>query len=144
VSFVRRKYAAEGGGAPRAPGARRRLSRGCCPRRPTNGRPPPAAGPTAAASSHSSPAPCAPAFFIDYDTKDGRHPTGIPGYRAAVRDGCSDGVVLDCSGGLPPPEQAVRQEMRTTGRYRLTGSLPYRTSTGAGHFEIWVRQKSAA
>ncbi|MEU7302853.1 hypothetical protein AB0950_06780 [Streptomyces sp. NPDC007189] len=53
-------------------------------------------------------------------------------------------MVLDYSGGLPPAEQAVRQEMRTTGRYRLTGSLPFRTSIGAGHFESWVRQKSAA
>ncbi|MGW1913038.1 ArnT family glycosyltransferase [Streptomyces sp. NPDC002076] len=81
-------------------------------------------------------------FFIDYKTKDGRHLTGVPGYRAAVREGYFDGVVLDYSGGLAPAEEAVRQEMRLTGRYRLTSSLPYRTSTGAGHFEIWVRQKS--
>ncbi|MER6471671.1 ArnT family glycosyltransferase [Streptomyces collinus] len=79
-------------------------------------------------------------FFIDYRTHDGRHLSGIPGYRAAVRDGYFDGVVLDYSGGLAPAEEAVRQEMRTTGRYRLTSSLPYRTSTGGGHFEIWVRQ----
>lgn len=81
-------------------------------------------------------------FFIDYSTRDGRHLTGVPGYRAAVREGYFDGVVLDYSGGLAPAEEAVRQEMRITGRYRLTGSLPYRTSTGAGHFEIWVRQQS--
>ncbi|MGW7526095.1 hypothetical protein [Streptomyces sp. NPDC054783] len=30
--------------------------------------------------------------------------------------------------------------MRTTVRYRLTGSLPYRTATGAGHFETGRRQ----
>ncbi|MFF7971510.1 glycosyl hydrolase [Streptomyces sp. NPDC007905] len=79
-------------------------------------------------------------FFIDCKTHDGRHLPGIPGYRAAVRDGYFDGVMLDCSGGLPAAEEAVRQEMRTSGRYRLTSSLPYRTSTGTGHFEIWVRR----
>ncbi|MFG2884261.1 ArnT family glycosyltransferase [Streptomyces sp. NPDC048297] len=82
-------------------------------------------------------------FFIDYKTPDGRHLSGIPGYRAAVRDGYFDGVVLNYSGGLPAAEEAVRQEMRSSGRYRLTGSLPYRTSTGGGHFEIWIRQGGA-
>jgi 4-amino-4-deoxy-L-arabinose transferase-like glycosyltransferase len=80
-------------------------------------------------------------FYIDFTTPDGRHLTGIPGYRAAIDAGYFDGVVLDYSGGLPPAEQAVRQEMRLTGTYRLTSSLPYQTSTGGGHFEIWVRQR---
>ncbi|MGW1000399.1 hypothetical protein [Streptomyces sp. NPDC002520] len=42
-----------------------------------------------------------------------------------------------------PAEEAVCQEMRSSGRYRLTGSLPYRTSTGGGHFEIWIGQGGA-
>ncbi|MGW0994840.1 hypothetical protein ACWD5V_16340 [Streptomyces sp. NPDC002523] len=37
----------------------------------------------------------------------------------------------------------MRQETRSSGRYRLTGSLPYRTSTGGGHFEIWIGQGGA-
>ncbi|MCZ0985873.1 glycosyltransferase family 39 protein [Streptomyces diastatochromogenes] len=81
-------------------------------------------------------------FFIDYKAPDGRHLSGVPGYRAAVRAGYFDGVVLNYSGGLPAAQEAVRQEMRTSGRYRLTSSLPYRTSTGGGHFEIWVRQSA--
>ncbi|MFL4909272.1 ArnT family glycosyltransferase [Streptomyces sp. MMS24-I2-30] len=79
-------------------------------------------------------------FYIDYTTSDGRHLTGVPGYRAAIDAGYFDGVVLNYAGGLAPAEQAVREEMRKTGRYRLTSSLPYQTSTGTGHFEIWVRQ----
>jgi hypothetical protein len=82
-------------------------------------------------------------FYIDYARPDGRHLNGIPGYRAAIDAGFFDGVVLDYSAGLPPAEQAVRQEMRLTGRYRLLGALPYQTSTGGGHFEIWVRQRAS-
>jgi hypothetical protein len=82
-------------------------------------------------------------FYIDYATRDGHHLTGIPGYRAAIDASWFDGVVLDYSDGLPAAEQAVRQEMRLTGRYRLLSSLPYQTSTGGGHFEIWVRQTAS-
>ncbi|MDH6140924.1 4-amino-4-deoxy-L-arabinose transferase-like glycosyltransferase [Kitasatospora sp. GP30] len=82
-------------------------------------------------------------FYIDYKTKDGRHLSGIPGYRAAVDDGYFDGVVLDYSNGLPAAEDAVRQELRSTGHYRLLSALPYQTSTVGGHFEIWVRQTSS-
>ncbi|MGW9028333.1 glycosyltransferase family 39 protein [Streptomyces sp. NPDC055722] len=82
-------------------------------------------------------------FYIDYTTPDGRHLNGIPGYRAAIDAGYFDGVVLDYAGSLPPAEQAVRQEMRLTGRYRLLSALPYQTSTGGGHFEIWVRQRAS-
>ncbi|WP_267241716.1 ArnT family glycosyltransferase [Streptomyces sp. PR69] len=81
-------------------------------------------------------------FFIDYETPDGTHLSGIPGYRAAIRDGHFDGVVLNYADGLPPAQQAVRQEMRATGRYRLTSSLPYQSSMGTGHFEIWLRQST--
>lgn len=77
-------------------------------------------------------------FYIDYTGRKGQSITGIPGYRAAIDDGYFSGVVLNYSNGLPAAEEAVREEMRSSGRYRLLSSLPYQTSTGSGHFEIWV------
>lgn len=78
-------------------------------------------------------------FYIDYTGRKGQSLTGIPGYVAAVQDGYFDGVVLNWSNGLPAAEEAVRQELRISGKYRLQSALPYTTSTGGGHFEIWVR-----
>ncbi|MBC3844317.1 hypothetical protein GXW82_41650 [Streptacidiphilus sp. 4-A2] len=82
-------------------------------------------------------------FYIDYTGRKGQSLTGIPGYRAAIDDGYFYGVVLNYSDGLPAAEQAVRDEMRSSGRYRLQSALPYETSTGGGHFEIWVRVPQA-
>jgi len=80
-----------------------------------------------------------PFDYIEYTGRKGRPLSGIPGYLAAIDDGYFYGVVLDYSNGLPAAEEAVRDEMRSTGRYRLQSALPYETSGASGHFEIWVK-----
>lgn len=78
-------------------------------------------------------------FYIDYTGRPGQHLTGIPGYRAAIHDGWFDGVVLDWSDNPGAVENAIREELRVGGRYRLGSALPYRTSGGQGHFEVWLK-----
>ncbi|GAB2710946.1 ArnT family glycosyltransferase [Kitasatospora kifunensis] len=78
-------------------------------------------------------------FYIDYAGRPGQQLTGIPGYVAALQDGYFDGVVLDWSDNPGPVESAIRDQLRSGGRYRLDGALPYRTSAGQGHFEVWLR-----
>jgi hypothetical protein len=68
---------------------------------------------------------------------------GPDGYRAAIEDGWFDGVVLDWSDQPGDIQTMVRGEMRNSGRYRLASALTYRTSVGSGHFEIWLRTRSA-
>ncbi len=82
-------------------------------------------------------------FYIDYTGRKGQHISGVAGYRAAIQDGWFDGVVLDVSDGSGEVSKAVRQEMRTGGKYRLSSALPYRTSAGTGHFEVWLRSTPA-
>ncbi|MFJ4677234.1 ArnT family glycosyltransferase [Kitasatospora sp. NPDC088783] len=77
-------------------------------------------------------------FYIDY-TGRGGHLSGVDGYRAAIQDGWFDGVVLDWGASPGEVPRAVREELRTGGRYRLSSALPYRTSGGTGHFEVWLR-----
>ncbi|MFJ3671205.1 ArnT family glycosyltransferase [Streptomyces sp. NPDC090106] len=82
-------------------------------------------------------------FYIDYTGREGERLSGPEGYRAAIQDGYFDGVVLDWSDQPGEVQTLIRQEMRTTGRYRLASALTYRTSVGAGHFEIWLRLSTA-
>jgi hypothetical protein len=78
-------------------------------------------------------------FYIDYAGRKDQHLSGPEGYKAAIQDGYFDGVVLDWSDQPGDIQTLIRQEMRSTGRYRLASALTYRTSVGAGHFEIWLR-----
>lgn len=82
-------------------------------------------------------------FYIDYAGRKGRHLSGPEGYRAAIQDGYFDGIVLDWSDQPGDIQSLIRQEMRSTGRYRLASALTYRTSVGSGHFEIWLRLPAA-
>lgn len=82
-------------------------------------------------------------FYIDYTGRKGQHLSGVAGYRAAIQDGWFDGVVLDWSDNPGEVPRAVREEMRTGGKYRLSSALPYRTSAGSGHFEVWLRSAPA-
>ncbi|MEU2736940.1 glycosyltransferase family 39 protein [Streptomyces sp. NPDC007095] len=82
-------------------------------------------------------------YYIDYTGRGGRHLMGPDGYRAAIEDGWFDGVVLDWSDQPGDIQTMVRGEMRNSGRYRLASALTYRTSVGSGHFEIWLRTRSA-
>ncbi|MFD6529931.1 ArnT family glycosyltransferase [Streptomyces sp. NPDC060184] len=77
-------------------------------------------------------------YYIDYTGRPGRHLGGPEGYRAAIEDGWFDGVVLDWSDRPGGIQALVRDTMRSSGRYRLATALIYRTSVGAGHFEIWL------
>ncbi|MER5639456.1 glycosyltransferase family 39 protein [Kitasatospora sp. NPDC002227] len=80
-------------------------------------------------------------YYIDYTGRPGQHLSGIPGYRAALQDGWFDGVVLDWSDGAGEVPRAIRDELRKGGKYRLSSALPYQTSAGKGHFEVWLKQQ---
>ncbi|WP_254552674.1 glycosyltransferase family 39 protein [Kitasatospora sp. MMS16-BH015] len=81
-------------------------------------------------------------YYIDYTGRPGPHLSGIPGYRAALQDGWFDGVVLDWSDNPGAVPRAIRDELRAGGKYRLSSALPYQTSAGKGHFEVWLKQQT--
>jgi 4-amino-4-deoxy-L-arabinose transferase-like glycosyltransferase len=80
-------------------------------------------------------------YFIDYTDSSGKRLSGGEGYRAALSDGYFDVIVLDWTVTKELDDALVRQ-LRTNDRYRLLGRLPFRTSYGEGHYEIWVKAQT--
>ncbi|MBL1081487.1 glycosyltransferase family 39 protein [Streptomyces actinomycinicus] len=78
------------------------------------------------------------AFAMEYTDKKGRHHSGDAGYRAAVRDGEYDLIVLD---GLTNPrvDAVVADAVTGNPHYRLLADLPFRNSSGTGHYRIWTK-----
>ncbi|MFJ4948750.1 glycosyltransferase family 39 protein [Streptomyces sp. NPDC088760] len=78
------------------------------------------------------------AFAMEYTDKKGRQHSGDAGYRAALRDGEYDLVVLD---GLTNPrvDTVVADALKGNAHYRLLADLPFRNSSGTGHYRIWVK-----
>ncbi|GAB3281045.1 DUF3824 domain-containing protein [Actinocorallia lasiicapitis] len=67
-----------------------------------------------------------------------RDTTGPEAYRMAVADAYFDVIVLDrqASHEISGPLQT---QLRDAPRYRLAAKLPFRTSRGAGDYEVWIR-----
>jgi hypothetical protein len=78
-------------------------------------------------------------FGIDYTDKDGERHTGNDGFKAAVREGHFDAIVL--SGGVTPEaDQAVTGALRGNAKYRLLTVLHSTDNYGSTTYRIWVKQ----
>jgi 4-amino-4-deoxy-L-arabinose transferase-like glycosyltransferase len=80
-------------------------------------------------------------YFIDYTEKGGERLSGEQGYRAALRDGYFDVIVLDWTVTKELDDALVRQ-LRTNDQYRMLGRLAFETSYGKGYYEIWVKDQT--
>ena len=78
-------------------------------------------------------------FGIDYTDKDGERHTGNDGFKAAVREGHFDAIVL--SGGVTPEaDQAITGALRGNAKYRLLTVLHSTDDYGSTTYRIWVKQ----
>lgn len=77
-------------------------------------------------------------FAMEYTDKKGRYRSGDAAYRAALRDGEFDLIVLD---GLTNPrvDAVVANAVKGNPHYRLLADLPFRNSSGTGHYRIWIK-----
>ena len=80
-------------------------------------------------------------YSIDYTDRNGNRLTGQRGYQAAIRDGHFDVVVLSFT-VTEELDRVLVGQLRTDGKYRMLGKLPFATSYGSGSYEIWVRDPS--
>jgi hypothetical protein len=80
-------------------------------------------------------------YSIDYTDRTGNRLTGQRGYQAAIRDGHFDVVVLSFT-VTEELDRVLAGQLRTDGKYRMLGKLPFDTSYGSGNYEIWVRNPS--
>jgi 4-amino-4-deoxy-L-arabinose transferase-like glycosyltransferase len=77
-------------------------------------------------------------YTIDYLDRRGERLRGEIGYSAAIRDGHFDVVVLNWT-VTKELDNAIVRQLRTNDNYRMLGRLPYQTSYGIGHYQIWVK-----
>ncbi|MGW3461769.1 glycosyltransferase family 39 protein [Streptomyces olivaceoviridis] len=77
-------------------------------------------------------------FALEYTDRKGTYHKGDAAYRAALRDGEFDLIVLD---GLTNPrvDAVVAAAVKGNPHYRLLADLPFRNSSGTGHYRIWVK-----
>jgi hypothetical protein len=77
-------------------------------------------------------------FALEYTDRKGTYHSGDEAYRAALRDGEFDLIVLD---GLTNPrvDAVVADAIKGNPHYRLLADLPFRNSSGTGHYRIWTR-----
>ncbi|CAM5430026.1 MULTISPECIES: glycosyltransferase family 39 protein [Streptomyces] len=77
-------------------------------------------------------------FALEYTDRKGTYHKGDAAYRAALRDGEFDLIVLD---GLTNPrvDAVVADAVKGNPHYRLLADLPFRNSSGTGHYRIWVK-----
>ncbi|MEU6596931.1 glycosyltransferase family 39 protein [Streptomyces flaveolus] len=77
-------------------------------------------------------------FALEYTDRKGTYHKGDAAYRAALRDGEFDLIVLD---GLTNPrvDTVVADAVKGNPHYRLLADLPFRNSSGTGHYRIWVK-----
>jgi 4-amino-4-deoxy-L-arabinose transferase-like glycosyltransferase len=80
-------------------------------------------------------------YTIIYTDRKGRLLSGEPGYRAAIREAYFDVIVLNRTVTKELDDRLLRQ-LRTNGDYRLLAKLPYRTSYGDGHYQVWVKREA--
>lgn len=78
-------------------------------------------------------------FAIDYTDKDGDRHTGNDGFRAAVREGHFDAIVL--TGNVTPEaDRAITAALRGNARYRLRTVLHSTDDYGSTTYRIWVKR----
>ncbi|MFH9673768.1 glycosyltransferase family 39 protein [Streptomyces sp. NPDC017405] len=77
-------------------------------------------------------------FALEYTDKKGTYHQGDAAYHAALRDGEFDLVVLD---GLTNPrvDDIVAHAVKGNRHYRLLADLPFRNSSGTGHYRVWIK-----
>lgn len=68
--------------------------------------------------------------------------SGAEAYRAAIRDGYFQTVVLRY-GPAEAMARSIEPDLRSDGNYTLTATIPYRTVFGPGTFWIWSRRSQA-
>ena len=80
-------------------------------------------------------------YFIDYTDRSGERLYGERGYRAALRDGYFDIIVLNWT-VTKELDNVLARQLRTNDKYRMLGKIPYQTTYGKGHHEIWVKAQT--
>ncbi|MGW4021715.1 glycosyltransferase family 39 protein [Streptomyces sp. NPDC005009] len=77
-------------------------------------------------------------FGMEYTDEKGKYLSGDDAYRAALRDGEFDLIVLD---GLTNPrvDDIVAEAVRGNPHYRLLANLPFRNSAGTSEYRIWIK-----
>lgn len=77
-------------------------------------------------------------FGMEYTTKKGKYLQGDEAYRAALKDGEFDLIVLD---GLTSPrvDDVIAAAVKGNPHYRLLADIPFRNSSGTGEYRIWIK-----
>ncbi|MFE0330467.1 glycosyltransferase family 39 protein [Streptomyces sp. NPDC058960] len=77
-------------------------------------------------------------FGMEYTSRKGKHYSGDEAYRAALREGEFNLVVLD---GLTNPrvDDIIAGALKGNPHYRLLADLPFRNSSGTGRYRIWIK-----
>ncbi|UPZ30800.1 glycosyltransferase family 39 protein [Streptomyces sp. LRE541] len=77
-------------------------------------------------------------FGMEYKAKKGKYHTGDEAYRAALRDGEFDLIVLD---GITNPrvDDVIAGAVKGNPHYRLLADVPWRNSSGTGTYRIWIK-----
>jgi hypothetical protein len=81
-------------------------------------------------------------YAIDYIDRNGQRLSGERGYRAALSEGYFDVIVFNWI-STKELDKTLATQLRTNQEYRMLGKVPYRTSYGDGHYEIWVKNQTA-
>lgn len=77
-------------------------------------------------------------FGMEYRDEKGTYHTGDAAYRAALREGEFDLIVLDGHTN-PRVDDLVTDAVRGNPHYRLLANLPFRNSSGTGEYRIWIK-----
>ncbi|MEV4441915.1 glycosyltransferase family 39 protein [Streptomyces sp. NPDC049577] len=77
---------------------------------------------------------------ISYKDPAGTVHTGKDGYRRALADGWFDIVVLDGLHTSTGEDLLIATELRSNPHYRLSATVPFKTSSGTGVYRIWTRR----
>ena len=82
-------------------------------------------------------------YWFDYTDRTGRHLSGTPAYRAAIRDGYFDLVVLRY-GPNADTATAIDDGLRHGKGYDLIAKLPFSTGFGIGDYWVWRKRNGPA
>ncbi|MEU1051101.1 glycosyltransferase family 39 protein [Streptomyces sp. NPDC005876] len=77
-------------------------------------------------------------FGMEYTNKKGKYLTGDAAYRAALREGEFDLIVMDGHTN-PRVDALVAKAVRGNPHYRLLADVPFRNSSGQGEYRIWIK-----
>ncbi|MCC5574128.1 glycosyltransferase family 39 protein [Microtetraspora sp. AC03309] len=80
-------------------------------------------------------------YYVRYQDRRGNVLSGDEGYRAAIRDGRYDVIVLSWT-ATPGTADVIRAAVEASPRYRSLGVIPFRPVHGPGGFHVWVRDRT--